>query len=330
VNCCSIILKFYNGLKSRLADVRSRRRAEGISLRDFLHILGNRRFIIFPVLIWFFALGTAAVEEGLPNEFFAMDTGTIDANHITAKAQVEMLKELGYAGLAYWEGNPNRGSNGLPEVLAELDRHGLKIFPLYFGANLDSEKPAYEGGVREAIKLLKGRGAIIWLHIMSQKYKKSSPEGDERAVEIVREVADMAHERGLKVALYPHYGDWLERMEDAVRVVEKVNRRNVGVTFNLFHWLRVEGEENMEEMMKLAMPYLFVVTVNGSSREGSIETLDKGDFDVYRFLKKLNELGYSGPIGLQGYGIGGDVHENLKRSMGAWRKFSERAASEKK
>jgi len=276
------------------------------------------------------SLGAGTAKEGFTSEFFAMDTGTIDKNHASAKAQVEMLKELGYAGIAYWEGNPKRGNYGLAEMLRELDRHGLKMFPLYFGVNLDPDKPKYEPGVKEAIKLLKGRDTMIWLHIMSQKYKKSSPKGDERAVEIIREVADMAHEAGLRVALYPHVNDWMERVGDAVRVAEKVNRRNVGVTFNLFHWLRVEGEENMEQLMELVMPYLFVVTINGTSREGSIETLDKGEFDVYKFLKKLNELGYAGPIGLQGYGIGGDVHENLKRSMDAWRKLSARIAEEKR
>jgi sugar phosphate isomerase/epimerase len=277
----------------------------------------------------FLFLGAASGDGGLPNEFFAMDTGTIDANHVTAKAQVEMLKELGYAGLAYWEGNPKRGDYGLADVLGELDKNGLKIYPLYYGVWLDEDKPKYDEGMKEAIKLLKGRDGIIWLHIMSEKYKKSSLDGDERAVEIVRQIADMAHESGLRVALYPHVNDWLERVGDAVRVAEKVNRRNVGVTFNLFHWLRVEGQENMEEVMKLAMPYLFMVTINGSSPEGSIETLDKGEFDVYKFLRKLNKLGYTGPIGLQGYGLKGDVRENLSRSMKAWRGFSARMAAER-
>jgi len=276
--------------------------------------------------------GTA--KEGLPNAFFAMDTGTIDKNHASAKAQVEMLKELGYAGIAYWEGNPKRGNYGLAEMLRELDRHGLKMFPLYFGVNLDPDKPKYEPGVKEAIKLLKGRDTMIWLHIMSQKYKKSSPKGDERAVEIVREIADMAEESGLRVALYPHFNDWLERVEDAVRVTKKVNRRNVGITFNLCHWLRVDDEKNIEKVLELAMPYLFVVTINGAdsgakSWERLIQPLGSGSFDTYKFLKTLNELGYTGPIGLQGWGIGGDVYENLRRSMKAWRKLSTRIAEEK-
>ena len=84
------------------------------------------------------------------------------------------------------------------------------------------------------------------------------------------------------------------------------------------------------------MPHLFVVSINGADRGDTnemgwdrlIQTLDRGDFDVYKFLKTLKELGYTGPIGLQCYGIKGDERENLKRSMIAWRKLSARLAAE--
>ncbi len=36
-------------------------------------------------------------------------------------------------------------------------------------------------------------------------------------------------------------------------------------------------------------------------------------------LKTLDELGYTGPVGLQCFGIGGDAREHLARSMAAWR-----------
>jgi hypothetical protein len=50
--------------------------------------------------------------------------------------------------------------------------------------------------------------------------------------------------------------------------------------------------------------------------------LDRGTYDLRELLTILREIEYAGPIGLQGYGIGGDVHENLKRSMDAWRALS--------
>jgi len=253
--------------------------------------------------------------------FFAMDTATKDAKHKSAKEQVQMVKELGYAGIGCTAGK------GLAEMAEELDKNGLRLFTVYLGVNIDPDQQKYGPELREAITVLKGRNAILWLFVLSKKHKPSSPEGDARAVEVIREIADMAAEAGVRVALYPHHRFWVERVEDAVRVTKKVNRKNVGVTFNLCHWLMVNDEKNMKPLIKSAMPYLFVVSINGADSGGKdwkhlIQTLDRGSFDIYGFLKTLEDCGYTGPIGLQGYGIGGDAYDNLKRSMGAWRKLN--------
>ena len=268
------------------------------------------------------------LEPAGPNPFFAMDTATKDDKHKTAKEQVQMVKELGYAGIGCTAGKE------VGEMLEELDKNGLRLFAVYLGANIDADEQKYGPELKEAIEVLKGRNAILWLFVRSKKLKPSSPEGDARAVEIIREIADMAAANRVRVALYPHYGFWVERVEDAVRVAKKVNRKNVGVTFNLCHWLRVDEEENMQSVIKLAMPYLFVVTINGADSDGKdwkelIQTLDRGSFDISRFLRTLNDCGYTGPIGLQGYGIGGDAYDNLKRSMNAWRQLSKRIAADR-
>ena len=253
--------------------------------------------------------------------FFAMDTGTKDVKHKTAKQQVEMVKELGYDGIGCTAGK------GVAEMLEELDKNGLRLFAVYLGANIDADQPKYGPELKEAIEVLKGRNAVLWLFVLSKKHKPSSPEGDARAVEVIREIADMAAEAGLRVSLYPHQGFWVERVEDGVRVAKKVDRKNVGVTFNLCHWLMVDDEKNMKSLLNSAMPYLSVVSINGADSGGKdwkqlIQTLDRGSFDMYGFLKTLDDAGYTGPIGLQGYGIGGDAYDNLKRSIGAWRKLN--------
>jgi sugar phosphate isomerase/epimerase len=265
---------------------------------------------------------------GLTNPFFAMDTGTIDEAHTSAKSQAEMLKELGYAGIGYWQMNPLQKMTGQEEMLAELDKCSLKEYSAYFTIKLEEPKEKYLPPIESSIQLLINRKTSIWLAITSGSFQKSSTQGDEQATAIIRTIADIAHQHGLSVALYPHADFWLETVDDAVRLAAKVNRRNVGVTFNLYHWLKTDRPENMNRAIEKASPYLFAVTINGTSEAGSIETLDKGTFEVYRFLKALKQNGYIGPIGLQGYGIGGDVRENLRKSMEAWRGFSRRLAAE--
>jgi len=261
------------------------------------------------------------LEPAGPNPFFAMDTATRDAKHKTAKEQVEMVKELGYAGFG-----PHAGG-GLAETAKQCRENGVTLVAAYIGANIGKDQRKYGPELEEAIEALKGTNSMLWLFVQSNEDKISSPSGDDRAVAVIREIADMAAQKGVRVALYPHAGFWVERVEDAVRVVKKVDRRNVGVTFNLCHWLKVDDEKNAEALIKLAMPHLFVVTINGAdsggtSWKGLIQTLDKGTFDMGGFLKTLGACGYTGPIGFQGYGIGGDAYDNLKRTMAAWRKLS--------
>ena len=89
----------------------------------------------------------------------------------------------------------------------------------------------------------------------------------------------------------------------------------------------------MKRLVELARPHLFLVTINGADHDGEswdrlIQPLDRGSFDVYGLLKMLKDLGYTGPIGLQCYGVAGDKYENLERSIDAWRKLSDRLAGE--
>jgi sugar phosphate isomerase/epimerase len=254
----------------------------------------------------------------LPNAFYALCFGDKDAKLNTPGSQAELLKELGYQGMGY-----TKKPEGLPEILKALDDNGLTLFAVYLTVFIDPGEPKYDPRWKEVIKTLKGRPTVIWINIRSKKLKPSTLTGDLRAVEIVGEIADLAEKSGIKVALYPHYSFWMERVEDAVRVAEKVNRKNVGITFNLCHWLRVDKPETMKARLELAGPYLFSVTINGADTQGGwdrlIQTLDRGSFDVYKLLKALNEMEYTNPIGLQCYGIKGDARDNLKRSITAWR-----------
>ena len=259
-----------------------------------------------------------------PNPFFAMDTATKDASHKTAEEQAQMLKELGYAGI----GPGYEGPGPLAEMLKQLDEHDLELFALYTGINIDPDGQAYDPSLGEALKVLDGRNTILWVFAQSGKHKSSSPEGDPRAVKILGELADMAAAHKVRIALYPHHTFWLETIKDAVRIAEKVDRPNVGITLNLCHWLRVSKNRNARSVIERAMPHLFAVNINGADTDGQdwktlIQTLDRGTFDMRAFLETLRDAGYTGPIGFQGYGIGGDAHDNLKRTMAAWEKHSQ-------
>ncbi len=264
-----------------------------------------------------------ALSEERDPSFFALCMDTHDSQKRTLEEQAALLKELGYDGAGHlW-------LDGLAERIQTLDAHGLKLFQVYLRVNIKPDAEPYDPRLKESLALLKDRDVMLALLISGGA--PSDPAGDARAVELVQEIADMAAKAGVRVALYPHSGDWLERVEDALRVVQKVDRPNAGVMFNLCHWLKVDDEKNLTPLLTAAMPRLFAVSIHGADRATEIragtgnwiQPLDSGTFDVGALLKTLNGLGYRGPIGLQCYGIPGDARDHLARSMAAWRRFTE-------
>jgi sugar phosphate isomerase/epimerase len=257
------------------------------------------------------------------NAFFAFCIDTHDAKKRNLEQQAALLKELGYDGVGHlW-------LDHIPERLKTLDTAGLKLFQITMTVDITPGKPAYDPRLKEVMPLLKGRGVQFLL--LMNGLKPSDPAGDARAVEIIREIAALARESGAEVLLYPHSYMWLERIEDAVRVADKVDRPNVGVMFNLCHWLRVSKDRNYQPLLARAMPRLWAVSISGADEFDDkpgwahyIQPLGRGSFDMLAFLKTLRRLGYTGPIGLQCFGIPGDERDTLAESMKAWRSYCAR------
>jgi len=262
-----------------------------------------------------------AVAVELPNPFFAMDTGTQDATHKTPAEQVALVKEVGFTGVGPTYNNVAE----LRHWLTALDQSQLKMFALYMQLRLD-DVPASLASIKEASAVLRGRDTLIWLYVTDKQSNPTAANDDAVALQALREICGYAKDAGLRVALYPHTGLYVQSVEDAVRLAEKVDRENIGVTFNLCHWLKVDGKD-LAASLKAAQPYLLCVTINGAEIGGTswkelIQPLDRGTFDVSQVLHLLRTMKYAGPIGLQHYGVGGDARQNLEHSMNAWKRLA--------
>jgi sugar phosphate isomerase/epimerase len=263
---------------------------------------------------------SAAGQGGYP--FFPFCIDWHDAKKRSFEQQAEMLKELGYPGVGHiW-------LDKVEERIKTLDAAGLKLFQITMAVQVTPGKTPYDANrFKEVCALIKGRQVQFCLLLNGMK--SSDPSIDPRAVGILREMSDQAKDSGAQLLLYPHQNSWVERIEDAVRVADKVNRPNAGVMFNLCHWLRVDKSRDYRPLLKQAMPRLWAISLNGADDfdekpgwEHYIQPLDKGSFDVGKLLKTLKDLGYKGPVGLQCYGIGGDAREHLTHSLAAWQKLS--------
>jgi len=248
------------------------------------------------ILISFALLGSTLAESFQP-KFYAFQNG------VNFKNPAAILKELGFDGISQVRAHPT----GLPDQVKSFEAAGLKVLSVYLNVN---DKPI----APSTVKALANRGALIELTI-----QKMSP----KTVEAVRQTAAMAAELKIKVSLYPHHGFAIATMPQAMDLIAKVSHPNLGVMFNLCHFLKNEDPVTLESTLAKAGSKLFAVSTCGADLKGSswnqlIQPLDKGDFSQKRLFAALKKQGFKGPVGLQCFAIKGDKRKNLERSMTAW------------
>lgn len=243
---------------------------------------------------------TARADDAFKPEFYAFYNGIPPMSY---DDEAIMLKELGYDGISQIYG----GGDELVKRVNAYKKHGLKVLSVYLAA---SEKPINA----DVVKALED-GGMIELTV-----KNITPE----VIESIRKTAEMAAQLNIRVALYPHHGNAVATMPQAIDLVEKVNHPNLGIMFNLCHFLKNEKADDLERVLGKAAPYLFSVSTCGADLNGKdwdtlIQPLDKGTFPQKRLFATLKNLNFSGPVGLQCYAVKGDKHTNLKNSIEAWK-----------
>lgn len=255
--------------------------------------------------------------------FFAFDNG-VGRGTWPPSVQAETVKKLGYDGIHYNYTNPA----DFKKKLAACQAANVPIHAVYIYTFVDKPEKAYDPGIKEVIRMLKGSNTIIWLTLRDGK----RGEQDDQAAAIVREVAGLASESGIKVSIYPHAGFYVSTAEEAVRVVKVVNMPNVGVTVNLCHELFAGNGGRLDQVVKTAAPYLNLVSINGASpipgkgpKAWDTLPLGSGTFDVEAFLRLIKDAGYRGPIGHQFFGVAGDDREKLQSAIRGWRDVKSKA-----
>ncbi len=216
--------------------------------------------------------------------------------------EAKILKELGYDGISQIYG----GGDQLLQRVTTYKKHGLKVLSIYLEAK---ETPISANLVKDL-----ANGGMIELTV-----KELTP----KMIESIRQTAEMASQMNIRVALYPHDGYALSTMPQAIDLVGKVNHSNLGIMFNLCHFLKNEKAEDLESVLEKSGSHLFSVSICGADLDGKnwdtlIQTLDKGTFPQKRLFASLKKLNFKGPVGLQCFSLKGDKHSNLKKSFKAW------------
>jgi len=279
-----------------------------------------RYYIISFSLIIFISFSIQA--QSFKPKFFCFEDAFLKVHTDSYEYQAQLIKKLGFDGMELM------GLDFIDEKLISLKKNNLQLFMVYIQIDLEKDQP-YDDRLHDFIKKVKDSGVTLWVHIHSDKYSPSDSSGDKRCVSVIQDLADFANNYGVRIALYPHSGFWLEKVDHSVILTQKINRRNVGAVFNLCHFLKADEKDQLEEKLTNAIPFLSAVSINGADDGNTnamnwsrlILPLGEGSFNVLKVLEILRNNKYSGPVGLQCFNIEGEPSEFLEFSVKTWNEY---------
>jgi len=291
------------------------------------------RTYIFLILICSHSL----LAQKVKNDIFALHNIIRgDSTYNTFDKQVELVKNAGFDGI---EINQIESFDGMKSALDQFQFKGS-----YFYVKLQLGEPI-DNRLENAIHKLKGTHTIIAPYILADnlRFKPNSIEGDSEAVRLLQIISMWSKKAGLQVAIYPHFSFYVERTDHALQLAQKINRKNVGLSFNLCHWLATTNlteRTQLKSHLKELNPYLKMMTICGANDiisekkaifDDYILPLGTGNFDTYDLVKYMvKTIKFKNPIGIQCYNIKGNKPQLIINTMTVWNDYKSRLETEKR
>ena len=288
------------------------------------------------ILLLLCCFGERTFSQKVKNDFFPLHNIIRgDSIYNTYDKQVLLIKSTGYDGI---EINQVESFEGMKEA---LDKHGFNASYFYVRIILDS--PYIDKRVEEYIRQLKGSKTIIAPFITStSSFTPGDGKADSLVARIIKQLAAWAKLSALQVAIYPHLGFYVQRTDHALRLVKSINRKNVGLSFNLCHWLAtttLQERNQLKPHLKKLQPYLKMITVCGANDvisknsnvwDDYILPLGEGTFNTYGLLKYcIKDMKLKVPVGVQCYNIKTDKYQLVKNTMNTWKQYKNKLETNK-
>jgi sugar phosphate isomerase/epimerase len=267
------------------------------------------------LLITLLVLCQSTYSQRITNEFFVFESAlSNDPVYNSFEKKAKLIKASGFNGIEIFE------LDHFNEKFKAIVNLGFKPSSLYTKLNLD--EPELDPRLIDAIRMLKGSGTIICPYIIKKNGVSvhSRDKGvDKIAIHLLRKLADLADESGFQVAIYPHLNFYVEKVDHAARIAKKANKNNLGLSFNLCHWLATTNMDEraaLNKQIKTLAPYLKMISINGANNIISSKSniwgdyilpLGEGNFDVKGLVQYVAiDLGLNIPIGIQCHNLKGN------------------------
>ena len=223
--------------------------------------------------------------------------------------RVRIAAEAGYSGIGLIHADllHQRKNLGYPTIRSMFQDHGLKYLELEFLGDwfADGERKHQSDVIKhdlfEAAAELKAR------HIKMGGDFFGKPWPTSRLIESFGQVCEEAHDYGLLLALEPQPWTNISTIDFGLEIVSAVNASNGGLLVDIWHVAR--GGNDYRDILKIPAHLIKAVELDdarletrGTLWEDTIhhrELCGEGELDPPTFLKYLQEVGYTGPYGIE-------------------------------
>ncbi|MEM1213187.1 MAG: TIM barrel protein [Planctomycetota bacterium] len=268
----------------------------------------------------------------MTQRLFAMDTHFMGDNQgPTPAEQAALVKAIGYDDY-YVTGGVNN-TDKFDALRGAADDAGLGINAAYETFEILQPPTAADlESVEHVLSLLPDYGRLeIALTAGGMTQDSSQADHDAEALAWLEPIAQLLEKHGREASLYPHFYFYVETLQDAIRLADKVDQPLLKVMFTSYHWFFAwhnlsHTEPDYAKLFDQAGDRLNAVNLCGShvfaSEEEaagrmnpSIDPLDTGDKDIDGIVAELRRINFQGPIGIQGYAVTDTAERALNRSF---------------
>ena len=219
--------------------------------------------------------------------FKALATGKFDGN-------LRLLKDLGYDGVELAVADPSEIDQ--QKIFQLIDDHGLEVPAIGTGqaylrdglSIIDSRERAIER-IKSHIEFARLFNAIVIIGLIRGKINGKMNKAESTFIDCMQKCADYAPETRFAIEPLNRYEtDFINNVEEAMKILKLIDARNVGILIDTFH-MNIE-EVSIIKSIESSSSLLFHVHVADSNRKAP----GFGHLNFDEMFSTLKKVGYKG------------------------------------
>ena len=182
------------------------------------------------------------------------------------------------------------------EVGRALEGAGLRPAVVYAKAFGVVEEADIEAWLESEVKYLDAARALGVDTVVSSALPRDWGGSHDLLIQCMERLLDEAEQRGLRIALEPHYGYWLQDMEDYDYVLSRLDHPHLGVCPDSGHF-HSAGVDTVDVIAQWPARIAHVHMKDQIDTEAT--PFGQGEIDQRAVVAKLREIGYDGFLSVE-------------------------------